>query len=111
MKRIPDDKQKEFQSKQKEIYPLLASALLKIIPEHWTSADLDLITGKEEIAHSISNKDGNKDIVTPSMELFTETRKLELLFREYDCMWAKAKFKVYWNESVESWDYSIDYQY
>ncbi len=47
----------------------------------------------------------------PSMDLFEQTGKLELLFQEYECMWSKAVFKVFWNDKEENWGFSVDYEY
>lgn len=111
MKIIPDDKQEEFQGRQQEIYPKLALELINLIPQEWYSAVLELNKSKEGMGHSIYSDEGYTNVIVPSMELYEQTRKLELLFKEYGPVWENADFKVSWDDANEDWKYSVEYMY
>ena len=107
---IADNQQALFQEQQSKIYPLIGRELISLTPEHWESAVLELKAGGNGVSHSIFSEDGHRDIVTASMELFEHTRKLELLFQQYNCMWEEAHFRIWLNEE-KNWEFSVDYKY
>jgi hypothetical protein len=107
---IADNQQALFQEQQNRIYPLIGSELISLTPEHWRSAVLELKAVEDGVSHSIFSEDGHRDIVTASMELFEQTRKLELLFQQYNCMWEEARFRV-WLDEEQTWKFSVDYKY
>jgi hypothetical protein len=109
-KLIADDQQPLFQEQQSKIYPLIGRELIALTPEHWESAVLELITVEDGVRHSIFSDAGQRDIVIASMELFEQTRKLELLFREYNCMWEEARFRI-WLDEEKNWKFSVNYKY
>ena len=98
------------EEKQNQITTNIVSALTDNIPKHWSSALLELSVGDEGIRHFIKNLDDEKDEVLPSARLYAETKKLELLFQEYECMWETAIFEVFWQEEIEDWRFSVDYK-
>lgn len=107
---ISDEQQELFQKQQSEIYPDIARELISSTPEHWNSAILVLEESNDSVAHSIISDENHKDVVTPSMELFETTRRLELLFKKYNTMFKKASFRVWLNEE-ENWQFNVDYEY
>lgn len=107
---IADNQQALFQQQQGEVYPLIGRELISLTPEHWGSAVLELKATENGVSHSIFSEDGHRDIVTPSMELFEQTRKLELLFRQYSRMWEEARFRI-WLDEEENWRFSVNYKY
>ncbi|NPU93984.1 MAG: hypothetical protein HPY82_18900 [Gammaproteobacteria bacterium] len=107
---LSQEQQELFQRQQNEIYPELGNELISLTPEHWNSFLLELVATKEGVSHSIVSEEGHRDIVTPSMELFEHTRRLELLFKQYGCMWLKAKFHVFLSADG-GWKFTMDYQY
>ncbi|MBC8548023.1 MAG: hypothetical protein H8D23_00090 [Candidatus Brocadiales bacterium] len=70
-----------------------------------------MIENDDRIGHVIENPDGERDLVTPTNELFAETRKLEILFQKHNCLWKKASFTITWNHESEDWSFSADYEY
>ncbi len=110
MKTISNDQKILFHRQQNEILPDIGSELIALIPEHWESAVLELEMQEEGLGHSIFSEDGHRDIVTPSTELFVPTRKLELLFEKFDCMWKKARFQI-WIDGDGQWEFKVDYEY
>lgn len=107
---ITDNQQALFQEQQNQIYPLIGRELISLTPEHWTSAVLELKAEENGVSHSIFSEDGHRDIVTPSMELFKQTRRLELLFKQYNSMWKEARFRI-WLDEEKNWKFSVDYKY
>jgi hypothetical protein len=107
---IADNQQALFQEQQNKIYPLIGRELISLTPEHWESAELELKAGENGVRHTIFSAAGHRDIVTASFELFEQTRKLELLFRQYNCMWEEARFRI-WLDEEKNWKFSVDYKY
>jgi hypothetical protein len=107
---MTSDQQALFQRQQNKIYPSIAQELISLTPEHWKSVVLELTAGDNTVSHSIYSEDGNKDIIMPSMELFNYTYKLELLFRQFNCMWEKAFFRIRLDDTGQ-WKYQVDYEY
>lgn len=104
-----------FQAEEKAITIAVVRALLSILPETWTSAQLKLERTLEEggvigCAHSISSPHGYKGFVEPSDELYEATGNLEELFDRHHRPWKRAKLLVELG-SDGKWDYTIDYEY
>ena len=108
--KISEAEQSLFQRQQSEIYPHLAQELISLTPEHWHSAVLGLTATQESIRHAIWSDEGHRDIISPSMELFEHTRRLELLFAQYKCPWVSAKFRVREQEDG-NWSFQVEYGY
>jgi hypothetical protein len=108
--KISEAEQQLFQRQQSEIYPGLAQDLISLTPEHWHSAVLELTATQGSVGHTIWSDEGHRDIVSPSMELFEHTRRLELLFAQYKCPWVSAKFRV-WEQADGNWSFQVDYGY
>lgn len=115
---IPNVNQAEFQQKQGEIYSDLATALLDSIPDDWDTAVLTLGSpivehGKESMSHEISNPklaDGLATVM-PDDSIYTHTRKLEMLFRDFGVKWKKAMFQLAWDDISENWRMVMEYEY
>lgn len=110
--------QAEFQKKQGEIYPSLAGAVLNSIPEDWDAADLILgpatvKDGTESMTHELRNPKISTGLTTamPNDDVYAQTRRLSLLFREYGSAWAKAVFRVSWDNTAEGWKFVMEYEY
>jgi len=107
---LSQEQQESLQEQQSQIYPALGNELISLTPEHWSSFALELKVTAEGVEHAIVSEEGHRDIVTPSTELFGHTRRLELLFKEYGCMWEQARFRVYLSPENE-WRFTMEYQY
>ncbi len=107
---ISDEQQAMFQRQQSEIYSNIGKELIAATPEHWNSAILELLDRGETVAHTIVSDEGHPDIVSPTMDLFEHTRKLELLFKQYKTMFKSASFRVWLNENNE-WQFNVQYEY
>ena len=82
--------QAEFQEKQSAIYPDLAGAVIDCIPEDWDEALLTLgppVTDGdvETMSHELTNPQltSGLNAVLPDEAVFAQTRRLEMLFREF----------------------------
>lgn len=88
-------------------------ALIHIIPATWNSVVLTLEVPEhglgKGLAHSISSPEGHKDVVTPTMEVFAATRKLELGWVERKSTFKKAIISA--QRTGEDWSIKSDYEH
>lgn len=104
-----------LQEQQKPIFERIAFALVQATPEHWTSAVLELTSSNaiEPVAdtesgfgHSIFNTSHPRDMVFPTDEIYSATRELELLSRDFGDDWKRLIFKI--EQSGNDWRYEVD---
>lgn len=107
---VPDENREAFLNAQSAIYPAIGQELIALTPESWKSAVLKLEANSSGIAHSIYSDSGQREIVTPSMELFEQTYKLESLFREHGQMWSIAYFTIA-QDAKGQWSFNVKYEY
>lgn len=110
--------QAEFWQKQAEIQAGLAGAVIESIPEDWYTAELTLgpMTSDDDsqsMSHELNNPQLTAGVVSavPKDQVYIHTRELELLFREFGTVWAKATFRVSWEEADEQWRFVMEYEY
>lgn len=106
----------EFIDKQNEINTNMATAMLDVIPDHWYSIELKSESNmnnldKGALGYSISNPDGETDLVIVSEELLQHCVELEQLFLKYQSLWDSFSFIVLWDDAIDSWRFTIDYAY
>ena len=63
------------------------------------------------MAHSTSNPDGCRGVVTPSDYLYAATLRLQELFLQYECMFRSAVFDFWWDDTDEAWRFAVEYSY
>jgi hypothetical protein len=110
--------QAEFQPRQSEIYSDLACAMIDSIPDDWDTAVLTLGSpavqdGMESMSHELTNPKLTKGLVAvmPDDSIYTYTRRLEMLFREFGATWKQAKFQVTWDYADDQWRMLMEYEY
>lgn len=104
----------EFKAKQNELYGLIASELLNIIPDHWNSLQLTSskeIHDEESYGFYITNPEGNKDILSVPEKIFTLYAQLEDLFKLEAKPWKQSNFIIMWSDEIDNWKYEADYNY
>jgi len=60
------------------------------------------------MAHSTSNPDGCRGVVTPSDYLYAATLRLQELFLQYECMFRSAVFDFWWDDTDEAWRFAVE---
>jgi hypothetical protein len=110
--------QAEFQQKQSEIFSDLARAVIDSIPEDWDTAVLTLGSptvecGMQSMRHEITNPKLTEGMATviPDDSVYTHTRRLEMLFREFGARWKQATFQVKWDDAEDQWRMLMEYDY
>lgn len=87
--------------------------LVRIIPPHWNAVALYLEVPEHGIgkglAHTIKSPEGHKDVVTPGMEVFSATRKLELGWVERKKTFKRAIISA--QRSGEDWSIKSEYEH
>lgn len=111
-------KQAEFQQKQSEIYVDLARAVIDSIPDDWDTAVLTLGSpvvehGMESMSHELANPKLAVGLVTvmPDDSVYSCTRQLEMLFRDFGARWRKATFQLTWDDVNDQWRIVMEYEY
>lgn len=110
MTSLPAEEQQAFLDAQSAIYPKIGSELIALTPESWKSAVLKLEEDSSGVMHTIYSEEGHREVITPSMELFEHTWKLEQLFRKYGSIWAIAYFRITQSEDGQ-WRFNVSYEY
>lgn len=108
----------EFQQKQREIYTDLACAVIDSIPDDWDTAELTLGAPVLEdemtsMSHDLTNPKLTSGLVSviPDESIYSHTRRLEMLFREFGARWKKAIFRVTWDDAQDQWRMVMEYEY
>lgn len=103
-----------LEAEQRPVILAVVNALLSVLPDSWTSAQLKLEQtaydgGVLGCKHSIINP-GAKEFVEPSDELYEATGNLSGLFARYGRPWKRAMLEVELAPDGK-WDYTIDFDY
>lgn len=109
------DSDKAFFERQTPIIDAIGGELIELTPEHWREAVLEIRVevmpdGTQAMAHTILSPEGHRELVTPGDHMFELTRRLYLLFAEYEQPWRRATCRVH-QAPDESWRISVDYAY
>jgi hypothetical protein len=107
---MSDNLQKEEALLDQEI----ASELIELTPEWWTSIILDIEYsfefGMEKYTHVISSSEGHKDIIEPSDKLFDATDRLGKLFQRHGKRWRRATYNLQLANDG-NWKYIVTFGY
>ncbi len=60
---------------------------------------------------SISNIEGEKDIVIPPDEIYTLICQHSDVFKKYGKQWKKLIYNITYDEKQEDWKFVIDFKY
>jgi hypothetical protein len=98
---------------QQPVIQEICITLIDIIPPHWNSVALTLGVPEqglgEGLSHSIASPEDHKDVVTPTMEVFAATRKLELGWVERKSTFKKAIISA--QRNGEDWAIKSEYEH
>ncbi len=94
----------------------IVQQLLSVIPAGWWSIVLDVTheeTPDEEggLALSISSDEGYCDVVLPPEEMYQAVIEHAELFAAHGRPWSKLHYRVFFDEVIDNWRFTIDYEY
>ncbi|MEQ8637627.1 hypothetical protein [Gimesia maris] len=106
----------DFQEFHRPIDERIVQLLLSLIPEGWWSIKLDIIrddqtAGENGLSLSISSDEGYKEIVMPTNEMYQAVAEHLELFVSLGKPWRKLGYRVFFDEEIENWRFTIDYDY
>lgn len=90
--------------------------LLAVIPEGWWSIVLDVTRDAEaaeesELSLSISSDEGYRDIVMPPSEMYETVIQHADLFASHGQPWSTLRYRVFFDEAIDNWRFTIEYDY
>jgi hypothetical protein len=93
----------------------IVNALLVLLPNDWTSAELSIERkvydgGVEGCAHLITGPSGSREFVEPSDDLYQKTWSLAMLFQRHGRPWQHARLRVQLTSEAD-WEYTIEFGY
>jgi hypothetical protein len=102
-----------LQQLEEPIEQRIATALIEATPASWENARLE-VEAKDELgllgmAHTISSPDGQREIVTPTEEIFAATYELRELFKQHGRAWRRLVFDIMKEEG--SWRFVAHFEY
>ena len=106
----------EFQQSQLDIDKEIASAIIECTPEEYYDFELTLTYRKNysgsigTIEHILCSLDGKDNTLTPSIDVYSATQKLNRLFFEHKIEWEQVIYHVHCDES-DKWHYQVDFKY
>ncbi|MFZ6641033.1 hypothetical protein ACO0LL_14895 [Undibacterium sp. TC4M20W] len=93
----------------------IANALIMATPESWTSAEMEVerdeSNGTEKISVLIFNKEGRKEIVQGTDDIYDGLYKLSGLLKDSDAeIWVRAFYSIAMDDN-EHWKYKVKFEY
>lgn len=94
----------------------IVQQLLTVIPEQWWSIVLvvtkEKTLGEEDgLSLSIFSDQGYPDIVMPPDEMYQALTEHADLFASRGRPWSKLHYRVYFDEAIDNWRFTIDFDY
>lgn len=94
----------------------IVQQLLSVIPEGWWSIVLDVSRDVQaaegnELSLSISSDEGYRDIVMPPSEIYEAVIEHADLFASRGKPWRKLRYRVFFDDEIDNWRFTIDYDY
>ena len=104
-----------FFERQTSLINEIGTTIVELTPEHWREAVLEVEVelrpgGIQGMVHAITSPEGHREPVTPDDTLFELTRRLYLLFSDYEQPWKNASFRVY-QTGEDTWKFKVKYSY
>jgi hypothetical protein len=99
-------------AEQERLYPLIADALFKSIPDDWDEILLQIEpTESGQIQLVISGPEGVPNLRVPDNSLYPPAIELYDLFVRESCPFLRCDFWLRWVEDDESWRFAAEFAY
>jgi hypothetical protein len=97
---------------QERLYPAIADALVKSVPEDWEEVMLRIEAAEPgQIQLEISGPNGVANLRVPDDSLYEPAIELYDLFAKDARPFSRCDFSLTWNSDRESWQFKAEYAY
>ena len=96
---------------QERLYPAIADALFKSVPEDWDEILLQIQPVGSQIQFEITGPGGRPNLRVPDDSVWEPAKELYDLFVRESCPFARCDFRLRWDEAQENWRFTVDFVY
>lgn len=103
-----------LQQRQAPIDRMVVTALIEATPETWSAAEMVVERtddgSNERMSISISNPDGQADVVLPTDEIYEALYALSDCFRSFGKIWSRVRYVIK-SDEIGHWKFEANFDY